>query len=1005
MFVYLEKNKMNKGNSINKRDLLYNEILPYRKNNLKIEKDFNENFPKIISKYSSSYYNQNESKLTNNTNILTIHKNENINQSNKKNVTLSKVKKIIKNKFLLNIKNIEIEDIKDKNNNNYINNKFQTLTDININKILEKKKKNNLILNSFKEKNSDIIPSNKNLENKFTYSIKNKKISDINLSNNSDKDIDNKFTNIGINNKFSKTALNFHPQKNNKVIYSYQTKDKEINKYNNNSEKKHKVFYSRNVSNNFRTIISSDNKKTIDYKMSHNISIKNNNSIKDKTNVKNNLKINNIVFKTLSNQMFRKIELSNQMNKKISDINVQNLLMKEIEEIEKIKRNKHQINENKNLINVFNNKSIKYKLFNMNSDGYEKNNNNKKNQNEKNLENNTERKEIISKLKTIDLFTDIQMFDDNFEPNEELIKLYREYKKELLNDKDVILELGQYFISLFAPKNKKNKNISKKKFQNKIIKTDLEELNENEKSTYNEEEKNIIQDIIYELSNDLNENIELYKRNPNRNKSEKSLKINNITLAKLFEKLNKMQNVKRKSSNKLISNKKEDNNNNNINHNDNKMNISLNEINESINNNNTDEDNEENKKLLNDILFNFIEDKKPDNKEKKLNNKLYKIIENKGNLLYDEKNLNIPNDTKILNKEKPTIKNSVFNSNAKEINIKKNESNLSRIKKKEKRRIDINKHKEKNEEKNSDNKSQNPISILFENNYLDLNNNENEYNINTERYKRNDLNDDNIEIINEESLLNKELDGDNISSSFEDDDDNNINKNKKEKKPNIANKSQNKEKYKKTIKKEVKFNENNNNSPNSINNNEYFLLSNNDSLFSSPEKKKRFHFSSMNGYNYEENDDNSDTKYRKYLKKGSITQTLYKRRKKQFQKTRKDKTKTNRLINIKNEEDINKKQEEIPVDIREEMLNRKLRNFFGKINMLKNSNMNNYDEQLKMFIDNEIDKLNDWETKEQELRINNFFSDLKLMKKRFKIGSEIKYVNPSSFSINIEKFK
>ena len=255
----------------------------------------------------------------------------------------------------------------------------------------------------------------------------------------------------------------------------------------------------------------------------------------------------------------------------------------------------------------------------------------------------------------------------------------------------------------------------------------------------------------------------------------------------------------------------------------------------------------------------------------------------------------------------------------------------------------------------------------------------------------------------------KELHDDNLSSNFEDDnDDNIINKNKKEKKSNMVNKSKNKEKEKKANKKEVKFYENNNNILNDLNS-EYFLLSNNDSFNISPKKKKRFHFSSMN--DYEENDDNSDKnkKYRKFSsKKGSIIESLSKIRKRQFQKTRRDKTKTKRLLNIKNEEDINKEQEEIPVDIREEMLNRKLRNFFGKINMLKNSSSKDYDEQLKMFIDNEIDKLNDWETKEQEIRINNFFSDLKLMKKRFKIGSEIKYASPSAFSstfTNFPKFK
>ena len=72
--------------------------------------------------------------------------------------------------------------------------------------------------------------------------------------------------------------------------------------------------------------------------------------------------------------------------------------------------------------------------------------------------------------------------------------------------------------------------------------------------------------------------------------------------------------------------------------------------------------------------------------------------------------------------------------------------------------------------------------------------------------------------------------------------------------------------------------------------------------------------------------------------------------------------------------------------------------------MLKNASENEYDEQLKTFIDNEIDKLNDWETKEQEIRINNFFSDLRHMKKRITIGGDIKYANPIKFSSTLTDF-
>ena len=323
----------------------------------------------------------------------------------------------------------------------------------------------------------------------------------------------------------------------------------------------------------------------------------------------------------------------------------------------------------------------------------------------------------------------------------------------------------------------------------------------------------------------------------------------------------------------------------------------------------------------------------------------------------------------------------------------------------------MNKNRKKTQDKNIAKKLQNSNTIKHSDSYLELKNNENDYDIKSENFNKNDFND-NIVIIQEESLLNKDREGD-ISSSGEEDG-YYISKKKKiikEKNSNILNKSQNREKSTKIIKrnKEVNIKEDNNKTPNEINmnNNEYILLSHNDSFISigSPRKKKRFNFSSMNGTENEENYGNNLNKNKKYIqfspRKAGIIESLSRIKKRQFQKTRRDKT--NRLINLKNEADIKKEQGKITVDIREEMLNRKLRNFFGKINMLKNSNVNDYDEKLKTFIDGEIDKLNDWETKEQEIRINNFFSDLKLMNKRFKIGSDIKYANPSSFSSSANK--
>ena len=130
----------------------------------------------------------------------------------------------------------------------------------------------------------------------------------------------------------------------------------------------------------------------------------------------------------------------------------------------------------------------------------------------------------------------------------------------------------------------------------------------------------------------------------------------------------------------------------------------------------------------------------------------------------------------------------------------------------------------------------------------------------------------------------------------------------------------------------------------------------------------------------------------------SLIDSLSKIRKKKFQKTKKEKSKNKNLVSLKNVENVKRDNDKEIVDLREEMLNRKLKNFFGKIKELRNTDKDNYDEQLKMFIDNEIDKLNDWEAREQEARINNFFSDLKLIKRKVSFGADIKFANPIKFS-------
>ena len=1102
-----------KNKNINKKSLIYNEIFPHRKSVFRIEKDYSENFPKINSKYFSPSLNHNESKISLKNNLLTnrTHK-----KSNNK-------------KFFLNIKNISIEEKKNNINNNNIiitennyNHNFQTLNNIMINNLLKKKRKNDKknILNKLKEKDSDNISSPRNLESNILennkISFKNKILKDIkNIEINANLDLNNnitnKFKNVGINTKLSKTISSFHNNtnniinnntnnntinnnvNNNKIIFSYKTKEannkNNINNTNINQNPKHKYkfIYSRN-DNNIRTILSSNENKTIDNRNNNS-----NNYNNTSNNFRNKIKVNNVFFKLLSNNIVRKVELNDQMNNKISDEYVQNLLSKEIEQIKETKTKKLEMDKLSNLNNdeLFQNSKIKkhftLKAENLEKSGY-KNNvdyrkkyNNFNNINEQKKENINppylDQKMILELFKQFDLHTEIQMFDQKYlKKNNKLEKLYLENKKELLNDKEVIKELARYFFN--NSQNKNNKNKKESKYKDQMIMTEFNQ----DKNIYTEEEKNIIKDIIYQLSDDLNENLESYKNVNKNNNNENSINhvINSISLAQLFEKLNKGNSNsqgKRRRFNKMIMNKTEENNysiNNKLNNNFFKGN----------NKDNNDQGNNiiNNKELLNDILLNFLgknktsinnnmkndnyngetndkdnNDNENQNSENILNN-LLNIMNNSdggvginSNLFSDEvkqalanilQNNKSSSSTNIQNNS--NINSKSFNKSSINTNTNKAENNKSPSKNKDKDK----KHKKTKRKK----KGKNQAQILAENNET----------------KNQDLilNSDNIDL----DLQDKSLDfSDDFDDNIDNDDilktpsnkKNNINGTNKEKELNLnlerkINKSNNKKSIlslknnqsqnnlTKTEKgnKNVRFSVPKQSLFNSINNKEMknglkinlnpeLNTSNSFIDVDSPKRYKTnldlrqnnnnnaFPFDNINNESFlDENDLNEIHSSRKYSTKTtsiakkttrvSLMESLSKIRKKKFQKTRKDKSKNKNLVTIKNEENNKNKNEEEIIDIREEMLNRKLKNFFGKIKMLKNADINNYDEQLKMFIDNEIDKLNDWETKEQEMRINNFFSDLRLIKYRATVGGDIKYANPIKFSstwTNFSKFQ
>ena len=88
---------------------------------------------------------------------------------------------------------------------------------------------------------------------------------------------------------------------------------------------------------------------------------------------------------------------------------------------------------------------------------------------------------------------------------------------------------------------------------------------------------------------------------------------------------------------------------------------------------------------------------------------------------------------------------------------------------------------------------------------------------------------------------------------------------------------------------------------------------------------------------------------------------------------------------MKNENEIdieaeNLKRYEEEKRRREALREKKLNGFLATIKRLREKNCANFDEELRMFIDEEIDKLDYSEEKKIELRKNSFYSDLEFMR-------------------------
>ena len=90
---------------------------------------------------------------------------------------------------------------------------------------------------------------------------------------------------------------------------------------------------------------------------------------------------------------------------------------------------------------------------------------------------------------------------------------------------------------------------------------------------------------------------------------------------------------------------------------------------------------------------------------------------------------------------------------------------------------------------------------------------------------------------------------------------------------------------------------------------------------------------------------------------------------------------------------------------REEMRDKRLNGFLATMKRLREKRGANFDEELKIFIDEEIDKLDYSEEKKIELRKNSFYSDLEFMRNTTNsiqnfLQRRIQYHSPVKFFIN-----
>ena len=103
-------------------------------------------------------------------------------------------------------------------------------------------------------------------------------------------------------------------------------------------------------------------------------------------------------------------------------------------------------------------------------------------------------------------------------------------------------------------------------------------------------------------------------------------------------------------------------------------------------------------------------------------------------------------------------------------------------------------------------------------------------------------------------------------------------------------------------------------------------------------------------------------------------------------------------------------EEEKRKKIRQELIDKKMSEFFKKIQKLKNGEMKNFEKELEMLVDEQLERIDYSKEKEHEYRKNNFVQDFDLTRnkdiltKQFK-SKRMHYLSPIIFFTNKNNYK